>query len=43
MGAIVGVRSVTFVAVDLGLLEIGLLAATGGLVAREGGALLSLL
>ena len=43
VGAIVSVGSVTFVAVDLGLLEIGLLTATGGLGAREGGALLLLL
>ena len=43
VGAIVSVGSVTFVAVGLGLLEIGLLAATGGLGAREGGALLLLL
>ena len=42
VGAIVSVGSVTFAAV-LGLLEIGLLAATGGLGAREGGALLLLL
>ena len=42
VGAIVSVGSVTFAAV-LGLLEIGLLAATRGLGAREGGALLLLL